>query len=69
MASSVVQGGPAPDFLSTSSYAYMVHGVSSIKSDDADNVVEDDHLKKAIEKVIQFHFYAWLSMTRCIHNV
>ena len=52
MASSVVhQGGPAPDFLSTSVFQYIVHGVSSIKADYANDIVKDAHLKEAIEKV------------------
>lgn len=51
MASSVVQGGPAPCVLSTSAYAYIVHGVSSIKADDANDIVEDVCLKEIIEKV------------------
>ena len=61
MASSVVQGGPAPSFLSTSSFAYIVHGVSSIKADDANDIVEDACLKEAIQKVYSCILYAWLS--------
>ena len=51
MASSVVQRGPAPDFLSTSAFQYIVHGVSSIKADYANNIVKNAHLEEAIEKV------------------
>ena len=51
MGSSVVQGGPAPDFLCTSAFQYIVHGVSSIKADYANDIVKDAHLKEAIEKV------------------
>ena len=51
MASSVVQAGPAPDFVSTSAFQYIVHGVSSIKADYANDIVKDAHLKEAIEKV------------------
>ena len=51
MAKSVVQGGPAPGFLSSSSFSYIVHGVSSINADDANDIVEDVCLKEAIEKI------------------
>ena len=51
MASSVVQGGPAPDFLSTSAFQYIVHGVSSFEADYANDIVKDAHLKEAIEKI------------------
>ena len=52
MATSVVQGGPAPGFLSSSSFRYVVHGVSGIKADDANDIVEDVFLKEAIAKVL-----------------
>ena len=51
MASSIVQGGPAPGFLSSSMYAYIVNGVGSVRADDADEIVEDLHMKNAINKV------------------
>ncbi len=51
MASSIVQGGPAPCFLCSSVYDYIVNGVGSIQADDADEIVENLHLKNAINKV------------------
>ena len=51
MASSIVQGGPAPCFLSSSVYDYIVNGVGSIQADDADEIVENLHLKNAINNV------------------
>ena len=54
MATSVVQGGPAPGFLSSSSFRYVVHGVSGIRADDANDIVEDVFLKEAIAKVAIF---------------
>ena len=51
IASSIVQGGPVPCFLSSSVYAYIVNGVGSIQADDAEEIVENLHLKNAIDKV------------------
>ena len=51
MASSIVQGGTAPCFLSSPVYNYIVNGVGSIQADDADEIVENLHLKNAINKV------------------
>ena len=41
MANSVVQGGPAPGFLSRSSFGYIVRGVASIRVDDANDIIKD----------------------------
>ena len=51
MASSIVQGGPAPSFLSSSVYAYIVNGVGSVRADDAGDIVENLQMKNAINKV------------------
>jgi hypothetical protein len=57
MASSVVQGGPAPALLNQSSFQYIVHGVASITADDAHDIVKDVCLKRTIEKVYDFICY------------
>lgn len=57
MGSSVVQGGPAPSFLSSSTYAYIVSGVGSVKTDDADEIVENLHMKNAVNKVTGDNFF------------
>ncbi len=54
MASSVVQGGPAPGFLSRSSFGYVVRGVASNRADDASDIVKNVCLMTAIEKVCMF---------------
>ena len=57
MGSSVVQGGPAPSFLSSSTYAYIVSGVGSVKTDDADEIVENLRMKNAVNKVTGDNFF------------
>lgn len=49
MASSIAQGGPAPNIMNTSSFSYIANGVQSVKTDSA--IVEDVVLKAAIDKV------------------
>lgn len=51
MAGSIVQGGPAPSFLSREAYGYMVEGVASIKIDQWVPKIKDEKLKEPINKV------------------
>ena len=53
MASSILQGGPAPSFLADIVYSYIIHGSSSIQTDTWAALVNDETLKQAIEKVGQ----------------
>jgi hypothetical protein len=49
MASSIAQGGPAPNILNASSFLYLASGIQSLKTDSV--TVEDVLLKTAIDKV------------------
>jgi hypothetical protein len=51
MAGSIVQGGPAPCFMSNEAYAYMVEGVSSITTEEWVPQIKDKKLMDAIEQV------------------
>lgn len=51
MAGSIVQGGPAPCFLSEEAYAYMVEGVSSITTEGWVPQIKDKKLINAIDQV------------------
>ena len=51
MASSIVQGGPAPCFFSDKVYAYMTEGISRITTEGWIPEVKDITLVEAIEKV------------------
>ena len=53
MVTSVVQGGPAPCFLSNDMFSYVVFGVESIGITYPNDAVEDINLKDAIKKVWQ----------------
>ena len=48
MASSIAQGGPAPNIMNMSSFSYIAYGVQSVEIDSV--VVEDVVLKAAIDK-------------------
>jgi hypothetical protein len=49
MASSVAQGGPAPNIMNASSFSYLANGIQSVNTDSV--IVEDVLLKTAIDKV------------------
>ena len=51
MAASVVQGGPAPCFLSKEAYGYIVDGFDSVSTEDWIPKVCNERLKGAIEEV------------------
>ena len=51
MASSLIQGGPAPSFLATNVYDYIVGGVSSLETDTWVPLVSEDSLRQSIERV------------------
>ena len=51
MAGSIVQGGPAPCFLSEAAYAYMVEGVSSVTTRTWLPLMKDKKLIDAIDQV------------------
>ena len=51
MACSIVQGGPAPRFLSMNVYDYIVDGMSSVQSERWSSLLRDDALKQSIERV------------------
>jgi hypothetical protein len=53
MAGSIVQGGPAPCFMSQEAYAYIVEGVSSITAEEWAPQIKD---KKLIDAIDQVHF-------------
>ncbi|XP_028417782.1 G2/M phase-specific E3 ubiquitin-protein ligase-like [Dendronephthya gigantea] len=51
MAGSIVQGGPAPCFLSEEAYAYLVEGISNITTDGWVPQIKDKKLIDAISQV------------------
>ena len=51
MAASVVQGGPAPCFLSKEAFGYIVDGIDSVSTEDWIPRVCNQILKGAIEEV------------------
>ena len=51
MAASVVQGGPAPCFLSKEAFGYIVDGIDSVSTEDWIPRVRNQRLKGAIEWV------------------
>ena len=65
MASSVAQGGPAPNFLNASTFAYIIHGVASVTADNSAGVVENVNLKEAIEKVYLYYSKYIIMNARC----
>ena len=54
MACSLVQGGPAPSFLSMLVYNYLVDGMSSIQSEKWTSLVTDNCLRQSMEGIILF---------------
>ena len=53
MASSIVQGGPAPCFLSKDTFSYILNGVESVGADNSSiDTVEDVQFKETIKKVL-----------------
>lgn len=54
MAASIVQGGPAPCFLSEEAYAYIVEGVSSVKTEGWLSQLKNKEMVDTIEKVQLF---------------
>lgn len=52
MACSLVQGGPAPSFLSMNVYDYLVDGMSSVQSEKWASLVTDNSLRQSMERVI-----------------
>ena len=53
MASSIVQGGPAPCFLSKDTFSYILNGVESVGTDNSSiDTVEDVQFKETITKVL-----------------
>lgn len=55
MACSLIQGGPAPSFLSANVYNYIVDGVSSVKSSEWVTYIDNNDLKNCVDKVQLFH--------------
>ena len=51
MAASVVQGVPAPCFLSKEAFGYIVDGIDSVSTEDWIPRVHNQRLKGAIEEV------------------
>jgi hypothetical protein len=52
MAGSIVQGGPAPCFLSEVAYLYISEGIASITSERWYPYIKDNSLLEAIDKVL-----------------
>ncbi len=52
MAAFIVQGGPAPCFLSKEVYDYIVGGIESITFDKWISKIKDARLLEAIHKVL-----------------
>ena len=57
MAASVVQGGPAPCFLSKEAFGYVVDGIDSVSIDDWIPKVRNEKYKGAIEEVRTISHY------------
>ena len=53
----VVQGGPAPYFLSKEAFGYVVNGIDSVSTDDWIPKVHNEKYKGAIEKVRAISHY------------
>ena len=51
MASSVLQGGPAPCFLSEAAFQYILDGIDSVSTEKWIHKVQDAKLKWAIDQV------------------
>lgn len=57
MAASVVQGGPAPCFLSKEAFGYVVDGIGSVSIDDWIPKACNEKYKGAIEEVRTISHY------------
>ena len=57
MAASVVQGGPAPCFLSKEAFGYVVDGIDSVSIDDWIPKACNEKYKGAIEEVRTISHY------------
>ena len=57
IAAYVVQGGPAPYFLSKEAFGYVVDGIDSVSTDDWIPKVHNEKYKGAIEKVRAISHY------------
>ena len=51
MSASIVQGGPAPCFLSEEAYAYIVEGICSVTTEGWISQVKNKKMVDVIEKV------------------
>lgn len=51
MACSLIQGGPAPCFLSVNVYDYFIDGMASVQSEKWASLVKDDFLRQSMERV------------------
>ena len=49
MACSLIQGGPAPCFLSV--YDYLIDGMASVQSEKWASLIKDDFLRQSLERV------------------
>ena len=58
MASSIAQGGPAPNIMNMSSFSYIAYGVHSVETDSV--VVEDAVAKPARHLVMQLQVFLCL---------
>ena len=52
MAASIVQGGPAPDFLAECMYKYLSSGIKGIMVDESK--IEDQSVRQLITRVSTF---------------
>ena len=57
LAAYVVQGGPAPYFLSKEAFGYVVDGIDSVSTDDWIPKVHNEKYKGAIEEVRTISHY------------
>ena len=51
MACSLIQGGPAPCFLSVNVYDYVIDGMASVQSEKWASLIKDDFLRQSVERV------------------
>ena len=51
MASSLIQGRPAPCFLSVNVYHYLTDGMASVQSEKWASLIKDDVLRQSLERV------------------
>ncbi|XP_068684539.1 G2/M phase-specific E3 ubiquitin-protein ligase-like [Montipora foliosa] len=51
MACSLIQGGPAPCFLSVNVYDYLIDGMASVQSEKWASLIKDDFLRQSLERI------------------